>query len=81
VAAADMTPVRSEVGGIMDDLRLDEPENTRQGSRDSTAAARNGNRSALDQYIYQDDERGYSARVKAISVEDGCADGDEDCER
>jgi hypothetical protein len=76
--ASDMTPVRSETGRIIDDLRLNEP-NTRQGNRNNTAATRNGNRSALDQYIYQDDERGYSARVRAISVEDECSDDDEDC--
>jgi filamentous hemagglutinin family protein len=79
-AAAETAPIRTETGGIMDDLRLNEPGNTRQGNSGNAATARDRNRSALAQYIYQDDEDGYSVRVKAISVEGAeCLDDDEDC--
>jgi hypothetical protein len=80
VAASETTPVRMETGGIVDNVRLNESESTRK-ERENTTTARGSQRSgsSLNQYIYQDDESGYSAYVKAVSVEDECEDGEEDC--
>ena len=71
--------VRSEIA----DITQQNPEEGKNSSEGASGTS-NGNRSGvpLDQYVYQygDGGSGYSARVKAITVEDAkCDDGDESC--
>jgi filamentous hemagglutinin family protein len=80
VTMAELAPVRTEMGAIVDNMRLNESENI-QRERKNTIYAQDGRNSdyLLGQYIYQDDD-GYSARVKAISVEEPeCGNGDDSC--
>jgi hypothetical protein len=81
VRAAENAPIRAEIGRILEDVRSRESDKSRSDAKGGgTPASRRGTRLSLDQFIYSDDESRYSARVKAISVEDECEDG-EDCER
>jgi hypothetical protein len=81
VMSREAAPARSEMGGIVDDVRLNESKETQRKIRNSGAnGTYSGNRSSLSPYIYQDDESGYSARVTAVSVEEAeCGEDDEDC--
>jgi hypothetical protein len=83
VRAIENAPIRAETGRILDDIQSRESDKTRDNAKDEggdSAVARRGTYPGLDQFIYSDDGSRYSARVKAISVEDECEDG-EDCER
>jgi filamentous hemagglutinin family protein len=81
VAASETTPVRMETGGIVDNVRLSESGNTRKERERQASRVGSGSGVALDQYIYRNDGDGYSARVKAVSVEASeCEDDDGDCD-
>ena len=79
-AASESAPARSETGRIVGDVQVREADEARNaaniGSDGSDTAVR-----ATDQYIEYGDSGDYSARVRAISVEDEegdeCFDDDE----
>jgi filamentous hemagglutinin family protein len=71
---AEMALARSELSDILQQNK-DAAQN-----KDVAKSKPDNTLTALDQYIYQDNGEGYSARVKAVSVEETeCAENDENC--
>ena len=82
-AASETAPARSETGRIVSDVETREADETRNAASNGNgdAADGGGRRSQTEQYIEYGDSDDYSARVRAISVdEDECYEDDDECE-
>ena len=81
-AARETAPLRTEAGRVIDDIQMREEEETRNSVNSAQDAAEGGTsdrRLRLNQYIQYGNSDGYSAYIRAISIEDECSEDDESC--
>jgi len=71
--------VRSETGRIVDAVRVREADGVRNAVNSEQNRIDDGGNRQPDRYIGYGDSDSYSARVKAISVEDECSEDEESC--